>query len=289
MMELPEHLHQRFLNQQQQNRRHWLMQRPDALYVLLVLFLVFGFFLSEKSPRAASPAERLFVSTQAPLVLPEDLKIIPPRLSLPELSLASGKRVGTAKSLRSSELQRREDEPEFQDYYNDNDIYEDDEEEGAMARIEKAIVAPVHLIGKFKDELGVGSLLATVEGKDQKAFPRGSLVLITEMNSDFYRGYIVNVPLSKDERLAAQGKLRVSKSPSEGSARVSLDRVLFYGYGGPVKTSEERWGTLHEDVSVPKSSWIGETLACDGDVGPLFNESRGRMAIFYGRVYMPIT
>lgn len=155
-------------------------------------------------------------------------------------------------------------------------------------RIERAQVAPVELIGKVP-ALQVGSLLQSTQ-TTSSAFPAGSLVLVTELGLDFYRGVIINSPLPVGEQEQARQMLRVSDTVA--APKPTLDRVLFYGYGGPVKTQEHRWQIVHDNVqavgAVVVSSDHGRGIAVGGDfVHELLTESTRVLLLYGSAVWLP--
>ncbi|KAH9260624.1 hypothetical protein BASA81_001091 [Batrachochytrium salamandrivorans] len=185
-------------------------------------------------------------------------------------------------SVSSIKLDNKDD-----DYAAYSELESRDDDASFFERIERAQIAPVELIGKVP-ALQVGSLLQSTL-QDNRAFPLGSLVMVTELGSDFYRGVIINSPLPVSEQDQAKQMLRVSDA---AAPKPILDRVLFYGYGGPVKTQEHQWQIVHDNVhavgAVVIGSDRGHGIAVGGDfVHELLVESTRILLLYGSAVWLP--
>lgn len=175
---------------------------------------------------------------------------------------------------------------EEEDVYSYNEVEEEDDGASFFDQIERANIAPIHLIGTVH-ELVPGCMLKSTSASSL-SFPKNSIVLITEVEQDVYRGFIINSPLPENEQFAAQRALRIAKDEEEPRSSLDLTRVLFYGYGGPVNSHEHRWTAVHDNVNVPGATILGPSLAVGGDSAASLLQSSTRVLLLYGAaVWIP--
>lgn len=154
---------------------------------------------------------------------------------------------------------------DYSDYsdYSDYLQQEEDDTQSIVSKVEQAYIAPVHLIGSVP-ELIPGSIIRSVHGSH--GFPLGSCVLVSEINNDFYKGFIINSPLPLDEITDAKALLRVEQQ--EGFTP-NLDRVEFFGRGGPVHLRSE-WTPIHNGTNIHDSLVVATDIRLNGDISALW-------------------
>ena len=248
----------------------------NALAILVVILFLRLLFVEIRSIKE-DPRKHPFVhsASSSSRSLAETSHHAEPSKVVPEDTYFSDRLV-----INGSTAVQGEQQHEEQDEYSTAGVYEDDEE-GALARIERALVAPVQLIGSIP-ALRPGHTIHTVEGKDQKSFPKGSIVLITEVGRDFYRGLMVNLPLPETERVAARKALRIAGGQTDETPPLSLNNVVFYGNGGPVRTVDERWAIIHDNTRITGALVLGESLAIGGSVQEILSDLDMHVILLYG-------
>lgn len=149
----------------------------------------------------------------------------------------------------------------------DDDEGEEDDEEGLLAKVERELVAPARLVGAHGSVLRPGVvLLASGMDGPTSVFSQGAVVLMFELGSDVYRGLVLNRPLPREEVARARQRLRVAMVPHAQTLRapdaLHLDRDdVWWGVGGPVRSSSHEWFVVHTHADAPGAVVLGPTLA----------------------------
>jgi putative AlgH/UPF0301 family transcriptional regulator len=159
---------------------------------------------------------------------------------------------------------------------------------GLLAAIETAQVAPVAKIGTHS-ELARGALLRYLGHKGAFAH---SLVVLSQTSGEFYKGFIVNVPLPAEERARAMQRLHLS---GDEAVRLRGSEVaVWLGYGGPVRPAESEWVPIHRQLDIEGAEALdGRFLALGGDVEQLLARETdpayalGFMLLYGSAVWLP--
>lgn len=177
---------------------------------------------------------------------------------------------------------------ETDDYLDDDASLVDDDRNSLMMRIENEIIAPSRLKGT--KALSPGTLLVSTQFRG--FFSNGATVLLTEMGTEIYVGYVINKPLPTEEVEAAMKTLRVNTERAPALDEALRSRI-FFGSGGPVVDPEvEMWVPIHNHTKIEgglrldADSLAGAgDLTIYGDIGELLSRG-GRedpFLLLYGR------